>query len=99
MSYIDNYRETIELLCYEHLVDKLYLFGSASKNKLNNNSDIDMVVKFKSIDLAAYFNNYMSLKNKLKNLFQRDVDLLEEQAISNPYLKQSIDKSKQLIYG
>jgi hypothetical protein len=27
------------------------------------------------------------------------VDLLEEKAIDNPYLRQSIDASKQLIYG
>ncbi len=99
MGYIDNYRESISSLCAEHLVDKLYLFGSATKNNLTDLSDIDMVVKFKPIALSGYFLNYISLKNKLKNLFQRDVDLLEEQAISNPYIKKSIDQSKQLIYG
>ncbi|RPJ23945.1 MAG: nucleotidyltransferase, partial [Nitrosopumilales archaeon] len=31
--------------------------------------------------------------------FKREVDLLEDKAIKNPYLRQSIDSSKQLIYG
>lgn len=99
MSYIDKYRDNISALCSEHLVDKLYLFGSASRNQLTDESDIDLVVKFKNIDLSNYFTNYMSLKNKLKHLFHRDVDLLEEQAISNPFIKKSIDQSKELIYG
>jgi len=99
MSDLDSYKDKISILCSEHLVDKLYLFGSASNNKLTDKSDIDLVVKFKEVDLSNYFTNYMSLKNKLINLFHRNVDLLEEQAISNPYIKKSIDQSKQLIYG
>jgi uncharacterized protein len=99
MSFIDSYQEKISLLCNEHMVEKLYLFGSAAKNTLNESSDVDFVVKFKTIDLANYFKNYMSFKNKLKGILHREVDLLEEQTISNPYIKESIDGSKQLIYG
>ena len=98
MAFIDKYKKDINDLCSIHSVDKLYLFGSASKGKLNADSDIDLVVKFKSIDLKTYFSNYMSLKNALKHLFRREVDLLEEQAISNPFIKESIEQSKQLIY-
>lgn len=99
MSFIDSYKHRISILCNEHMVETLYLFGSAAKNTLNETSDVDFVVKFKTIDLANYFKNYMSLKNKLKDIFHREVDLLEEQTISNPYIKESIDGSKQLIYG
>ncbi len=76
-------------------MDKLYLCGSASRNQLKDASDIDLVVKFKNVDLSNYFSNYISLKNKLKNLFSREIDLLEEQAISNPFIKKSIVETKQ----
>lgn len=99
MSFIDSYKQNISALCTEHFVDRLYLFGSAANNKLTDSSDVDLVVKFKHIDLANYFKNYSSFKHKLSLLFHRDVDLLEEQTISNPYIKKSIDNSKQLIYG
>jgi predicted nucleotidyltransferase len=100
MSFIDRYKDAVTTLCAEHLVDRLYIFGSAVNNQLTEKSDVDLVVRFKKrSDLANYFKNYMSLKNKLKDLFNREIDLLEEQAISNPYVKQSIDNSKQLIYG
>jgi predicted nucleotidyltransferase len=34
----------------------------------------------------------------LQEVLGREVDLLEEQAIKNPYLRKSVDSSKMLIY-
>jgi predicted nucleotidyltransferase len=36
-------------------------------------------VKFRPIDLANYFDNYMALKEKLQKLVGREIDLVEEQ--------------------
>lgn len=99
MTFIEAHKDKISKLCTKHFVDKLYVFGSAASNSLSESSDIDLVVKFKKVDLNNYFKNYMSFKNQLKKLFHRDIDLLEEQAISNPYIKESIENSKELIYG
>jgi predicted nucleotidyltransferase len=49
--------------------------------------------------LKTYADNYYDLKFSLQDTFNREVDLLENQAIKNPYLKRSIDGTKQLIYG
>ena len=35
----------------------------------------------------------------LQDLFGREVDLVEEQTIRNPYFRKSVDSTKQLIYG
>ncbi len=91
--------ERLKLLCSTYNVDKMYLFGSALNSNFNDQSDIDFLVKFKTIDLAHYFENYIKLKESLKKLFGREVDLLEEQTLKNPILIQSINKSKELIYG
>jgi uncharacterized protein len=58
-----------------------------------------MIVDFTDVDLYNYADNYFELKDSLERIFNREVDLLEEKAIKNPYLKQSIDSSKQLLYG
>jgi predicted nucleotidyltransferase len=58
-----------------------------------------LLVKFKPIELALYFDNYINFKQNLESLFGRDVDLVEEQTLKNPILIQSINKSKELIYG
>ena len=93
------YRQQITALCNQHHVETLYLFGSAAKGKLKESSDIDLLVKFKQFALENYFNNYMDLKDKLKLLFNREIDLVEAQTLKNPYLIKSINSSKELLYG
>jgi len=68
-------------------------------DKFKKDSDIDLIVDFQGVDLYEYADNYFDLKESLENLFKRDVDLLEDKAIKNPFLRKSIDSSKQLIYG
>ena len=75
------------------------MFGSVLTNRFNNNSDIDMVVDIDSTNPLEYADNYFNLKFALQDLFNRPVDLLENKAIRNNYLRQEIDKSKQLIYA
>ena len=89
----------INQLCQKHSVEKLYLFGSATNDNFTPESDLDFLVKFQSINLSTYFTNYLSLKEQLKDLFKREIDLVEEQSLKNPILIQSINNSKQLIYG
>ena len=67
--------------------------------EFNENSDVDFLVKFGKIDLYDYFENLLNLKENLENILQRKIDILEIQAVKNPYLKKSIDNSKLLIYG
>ncbi len=47
----------------------------------------------KSID------NYYNLKFSLEDIFKRNVVLLEENTIRNPYFLETLNKSKKLIYG
>lgn len=99
MGIVDKNREDLIKLCTMYNVEKMYLFGSALNANFNKESDIDFLVKFKSIELSKYFDNYMDFKEKLEELFGREVDLVEEQTLRNPILINSINKSKELIYG
>jgi predicted nucleotidyltransferase len=99
MNLINQNKEIIKNLCETHNVDKLYLFGSATNTKFNEESDIDFLVKFKPFDLKLYFVNYIDFKSKLKELLRKEIDLVEEQTLKNPYLISSIDENKELIYG
>jgi hypothetical protein len=98
-SKFDLKIEDLKLLCTRYFVDKMYLFGSALNSNFNEQSDIDLLVRFKTFELSEYFDNYIDLKEKLENLFGRKVDLVEEQTLRNPILINAINKSKKLIYG
>ena len=99
MNLIERNIDKVADLCNKHQVSRLFVFGSVLTPKFKKDSDIDFVVDFRKIDLYNYADNYFDLKFSLENLFKRNVDLLEEKAIENPYLRQSIDATKQLIYG
>ncbi len=99
MKLIDNNKDEIYNLCIKHKVGRLYVFGSVLTNRFRKKSDLDFVVDFQGVDLYDYADNYFGLKYSLENLFNREVDLLEDKAIINPYLRQSIDNSKELVYG
>jgi predicted nucleotidyltransferase len=99
MGIVDRNIEDLKRLCTIYNVEKMYLFGSALNSNFNEESDVDLLVKFKVIELSKYFDNYMDFKEKLEILFGREVDLVEEQTLRNPILINSINKSKELIYG
>ena len=99
MNLIERNIEMIKSLCKKHKVRELFVFGSILSNNFNENIDVDFVVDFEKVDLNDYADNYFDLKSALEKLLKRPVDLLENQAIRNPFLKQSIDSTKKLVYG
>ena len=84
MEIIEQNTNRLIELCVNHKVGQLYLFGSALTSQFNETSDIDLLVQFSQVDLLEYFDNYMDFKEKLEALFNRPVDLVEDQAIRNP---------------
>jgi predicted nucleotidyltransferase len=86
-------------LCKTHKVDKLYAFGSSVTDHFDPlKSDIDVIVQLRIDNPVDRGETLLSLWDKLEELFQRKVDLLTDDSIRNPYLKSSIDRTKQLIY-
>ncbi len=88
----------LTLLCRQHKVKELYIFGSILTDGFNDLSDIDFLVQFNDIDITDYFDNYMDFKEKLEDLFGRQIDLLENQAIRNPIFRKVLDREKRLVY-
>lgn len=99
MKFDKNKTRKIIDLCQQHRVKKLSLFGSFLTDNVTAESDIDLLVEFKEIDVLDYFDNFMDFKENLEILLRRKIDLVENQAIRNPIFRQSIDRNKQLIYG
>jgi len=60
---------------------------------------VDLVVDIDENDPYKYTDLYFNIKDKLENIFKRQVDLLEERAINNRFFRQELDKTKVKIYG
>lgn len=101
MKLIERNMAQIIALCEKHKVISLYVFGSVLTDKFNEGSDVDFSVVFDrgSLSTIEYGNNYFDFKFALEDLLHRDVDLIEYSAIKNPYFKEELDDTKQIIYG
>jgi len=95
---IENNVQRIQELCQQFNVQRLHVFGSATNEKFNEQSDIDFLVKFGSININDYADNYFGFYYALERLFKRKIDLVSESALSNPYFIESVEESKKLIY-
>lgn len=66
----------------------LALFGSAARDELRDDSDVDVLVEF---DGPATFDRYVGLQTYLEALFGLKVDLATE-AMIKPRLRRHIEK-------
>jgi uncharacterized protein len=99
-DFIAAKREEIAELCRQHHVRRLSVFGSAARDDFNPaTSDVDVLVSFDPSADSAYTKNYYSLREQLEALFHREVDLVREGVIRNPYRVQSIEESKVELYA
>jgi len=98
MDIIEKNIDTLIILCKQHKVKELYIFGSILTTDFNDSSDIDFLVQFENIDILEYADNYFDFKEKLEKLFGREIDLLENQAIRNPIFRKVLDRDKRIVY-
>ncbi len=86
-------------LCQIYRVEKLYVFGSIVNGNFDvQTSDIDLVVELEPMPPLEKGRILMDFWADLEKLFGRKVDLLTDQPIKNPFLKRSIEQTKQLVY-
>jgi predicted nucleotidyltransferase len=98
MIDIEKIKPEIEQVCRCLPVKRLGLFGSALKRNFSGNSDVDILVIFDSSEDTDLFDKYFELKEKLEEIFKRDVDLVVDKKFKNPVLKESIEKTRTIIY-
>jgi uncharacterized protein len=99
VEILNQYMDQIKGLCELNKVNTLFAFGSVTNESFRLDSDIDLVVDIEDGDPISYSDKYFNLKFQLEEIFKRHIDLLEQKAIRNKFLKNEIDRTKVLIYG
>lgn len=94
------YRAAIGQLCATHRVRRLDLFGSAlGKDLPPASSDVDFLVEFAELPPAEYTRHYFALREALASLLGRNVDLVVERAVRNPYFLAAVRGSRELLFA
>jgi len=91
--------DAIKELCARHRVERLDIFGSGARGDFDPAaSDLDFLVEFEPMSSTEQADAFFGLLADLERLFQRHVDLLEPGPIENPYLWESIVRSRKVLY-
>ncbi|QDU65297.1 nucleotidyltransferase family protein [Engelhardtia mirabilis] len=92
--------EEVRALCRRHRLRRLDLFGSAATGRFDPaSSDLDFIVEFEDEDPVARADAFFGLLADLEDLFERRIDLVVESAVTNPYLRDEIDETRQPLFA
>jgi uncharacterized protein len=85
-------------ICQRCGIRRLELFGSTARDDFRSGaSDLDFVATFDESSASDGFEPYLNALREFENLFGHDVDLLEADAITNPFLLEAIDQDRIVL--
>ena len=93
-ALINQHQQLLQELVKNNDVAYLGLFGSTARNEQTENSDIDLLIRFKT---PGGLLRRARVQRKLEAIFHKKVDLVSQKALS-PMLKPYIDKELITIY-
>jgi predicted nucleotidyltransferase len=84
--------------CRKWRIRELSIFGSALRDDFNSESDLDFLVSFEPgapMDIDVL----LDMREELEARFGRPVDLVEKEALRNPWRKYEILRTREVIYA
>jgi len=99
-AVLEKQKESVVALCQQYHVACLEVFGSAASGEFDPaRSDLDFLVRFHPATPEEHADRYFGLLAGLQDLFCRHIDLVEINAVENPYFLQAIGPSRTVVYG
>lgn len=97
---IYQHNSAIAEVCRRYQVRSLDVFGSAARGADfdTDSSDADFLVEFLSTMEGPSISVFFNLQSELSRILGRPVDLVEESAVRNPFVKAQINQSRETVY-
>lgn len=90
--------QRIAEFCRRWKIKELALFGSVLREDYRPDSDLDVLVSF-APGGGVSFDNRVEMQDELAGIFGRQVDLVEREAIRNPFRRHHILTTKEVVYA
>jgi uncharacterized protein len=100
IGLIQQHRPQIEGLCRLYRVKRLELFGSGARGDFDpKTSDLDFFIEFDDLGWKGSFKRFMGFKLDMERLLGVSIDLVELEAVTNPYFVEVATKHRELLYA
>jgi hypothetical protein len=91
-------RKLIADFCHRWNVVEFSQFGSALREDFRPGSDVDVLVTFSHEAQISLF-DLVQMKLELEELFNRPVDIVEKEALVNPFRRREILRTARVVYA
>jgi len=91
-------REALAEFCHKWRVRELSVFGSALRDDFGPESDLDFLVSFDP-DAPLDIDWLLDMKEELEAHFGRPVDVVEKEALRNPWRRYEILRTREVLYA
>ncbi len=88
----------IAAFCSKWKIREFSLFGSILRDDFRPESDVDVLVSFDPAATWGLF-DIVEMEEELGVIFGRRVDLVEKAGLRNPFRRQAILNTRQIIYA
>ncbi|RJP52329.1 MAG: DNA polymerase subunit beta [Anaerolineaceae bacterium] len=88
----------IAAFCKRWKISEFSFFGSVLREDFRPDSDVDVLVSFEPNAGWSLF-DLVSMQEELEVMFKRKVDLVEKEAIRNPYRRHAILAGREIIHA
>ena len=100
IDLVEQNRAAVAELCRKYRVKWLEVFGSAADGTFDpERSDLDFLVDFLPMEPGPHARAYFGMWFGLQDLFDRNVDLVEAPAVTNPYFLNTIEPHRSTVYA
>ncbi|MCK6496248.1 MAG: nucleotidyltransferase domain-containing protein [Candidatus Omnitrophica bacterium] len=91
-------KEVLQKFCQKWHIKELSLFGSVLREDFGPDSDVDFLVSFMP-NTQLDIDSFLEMKAELEDQLGRRVDLVQKEAIRNPWKKSEILETQRVIYA
>ena len=95
---ITNNIDQVQEICKKHFVKELYVFGSASRNEMKEDSDVDFLYTMKKMPIEIYADNFFDMLWSLEKLLGKKVDMVGEEYLRNRFFIKELNETKKIVY-
>ena len=90
--------QAIAEFCRKWMVRELALFGSVLRDDFGAESDVDVLVSFAPDAPWSYW-EWPEMQDDLAQIFGRRIDLVEKEALRNPFRRERILGTRRVLYA
>jgi predicted nucleotidyltransferase len=91
-------RDQIAAFCEKWQITEFAIFGSMLRDDFGPNSDVDVLVTFEEGAPWSLWELF-TMQDELRGIFGRAVDLVEKDAIKNPFRRHHILSNCEVIHA